>query len=199
MHNAGYDVRDRGKVTTRLRKICEALRRHKRLEHPQITVIPKARIPIIKVGAGAGAGAGAGGVGTGPKCGPAAPHTIVPPATRRGTAAACVPLLPLLLRPGCACSYTCCSCHCWLTMAARLHPFPSPPCRAAEGAQRAGGHLHQRRVRAQGCTLPGAAGAAGACTQAPPWSRAQHRRGWVALVCGARQACSFVSERRSPF
>eukprot|EP00983_Pelagomonas_calceolata_P080071 1154979-Pelagomonas_calceolata.AAC.2 len=45
----GYDVKERGKVTVRLRKIGDYLRRHKKLEHPQITVIPKARIPIIKV------------------------------------------------------------------------------------------------------------------------------------------------------
>ncbi|KAF5839343.1 hypothetical protein DUNSADRAFT_1027 [Dunaliella salina] len=44
-----YDVKERGKVTVRLRKIGDYLRRHKKLEHPQITVIPKARIPIIKL------------------------------------------------------------------------------------------------------------------------------------------------------
>lgn len=48
-YTVGYDVKDRGKVTTRLRRVSDALRRHKGLHRPQITVIPKARIPIIKV------------------------------------------------------------------------------------------------------------------------------------------------------
>ncbi|KAJ9507932.1 hypothetical protein QJQ45_021174 [Haematococcus lacustris] len=45
----GYDVADRGRVTARLRRIGEGLRRCKALESPRITIIPKARIPIIKV------------------------------------------------------------------------------------------------------------------------------------------------------
>ena len=53
---AGYDVKERGKVTVRLRRIGESLRRNKKLEHPQITFIPKARIPIIKVSIGPSAG-----------------------------------------------------------------------------------------------------------------------------------------------
>lgn len=40
---------DRGRVTARLRKIGEALRHNKKLDNPRITIIPRARIPIIKV------------------------------------------------------------------------------------------------------------------------------------------------------
>jgi hypothetical protein len=46
---AVYDVADRGRVTAKLRRIGEALRRNKRLDNPRISIIPRARIPIIKV------------------------------------------------------------------------------------------------------------------------------------------------------
>ncbi len=48
---AVYDVADRGRVVGRLRRIGEALRRCKKLDNPRISIIPRARIPIIKVSA----------------------------------------------------------------------------------------------------------------------------------------------------
>ncbi len=49
---AVYDMSDRGRVVGRLRRIGEALRRCKKLDNPRISIIPRARIPIIKVRGG---------------------------------------------------------------------------------------------------------------------------------------------------
>eukprot|EP00195_Chlamydomonas_chlamydogama_P017015 CAMPEP_0202894832 /NCGR_PEP_ID=MMETSP1392-20130828/4140_1 /ASSEMBLY_ACC=CAM_ASM_000868 /TAXON_ID=225041 /ORGANISM="Chlamydomonas chlamydogama, Strain SAG 11-48b" /LENGTH=516 /DNA_ID=CAMNT_0049579635 /DNA_START=427 /DNA_END=1974 /DNA_ORIENTATION=- len=45
----GYDMSDRGRVTARLRKITEQLRRHKKLDIKRLSIISRARIPIIKL------------------------------------------------------------------------------------------------------------------------------------------------------
>jgi hypothetical protein len=42
-------MKDRGRVTARLRKIADQLRRFKRMEIARIAIIGRARIPIIKV------------------------------------------------------------------------------------------------------------------------------------------------------
>ncbi len=50
---AGYSQEDKGRVAARLRRVGDALRRNKRLEDMTLSVIPRARIPIIKVVLGA--------------------------------------------------------------------------------------------------------------------------------------------------
>ncbi|KAG1665929.1 hypothetical protein FOA52_004518 [Chlamydomonas sp. UWO 241] len=44
-----YDIRDRGRVTARLRRIADVLRAHKKLGVSRIAIIGRARIPIIKL------------------------------------------------------------------------------------------------------------------------------------------------------
>ncbi len=45
----GYDVGDKGKVTARLRKILEALLRARLLDVTRQQLIPRARMPLLKV------------------------------------------------------------------------------------------------------------------------------------------------------
>lgn len=45
-----YDLHDRGKVTARLRKVADQLRKTKKMDVRKLSIIARARIPIIKVG-----------------------------------------------------------------------------------------------------------------------------------------------------
>ena len=44
-----YDTKDRGRVTARLRKIADQLRKFKKMDISRLAIIGRARIPIIKV------------------------------------------------------------------------------------------------------------------------------------------------------